>query len=297
MIFAPLPASVKHTIPDSNAPRSWPRVSPMDLAASMNWQKGNESQMNILTKNRIIEPGDEYRDGETWKPVPKDDHGLQIMFTKYVEVRRPGEKPVSKQNGAEGTPTPTDRMPKATAERVPSASGTVERKPSAPPLAQPDYPKPKPLSATMATRGKELPTVVSTKAHTRNPEGHGHKKHLHLTATAKAIKAIMSAMPPPPIVKPLPSTVAACANETVIPYPAPSAARRSPIWTGRNGTFVARKLNVIAGTGASEGIIKLIPEGKRGMARNAVIEFPASIIPQLTDWLLRHQLPPGSPLT
>ena len=37
--------------------------------------------------------GDEYRDNGTWKPVPADDIGSQIMFTKYTEVRRPSEEP------------------------------------------------------------------------------------------------------------------------------------------------------------------------------------------------------------
>jgi hypothetical protein len=51
--------------------------------------------MNILTKNRILQKGDEYRsngNGE-WKPVPKDNFGLQIEFTDYKEVRRPSEQP------------------------------------------------------------------------------------------------------------------------------------------------------------------------------------------------------------
>ena len=50
--------------------------------------------MTTLTPNRIIQQGDEYIDAKgTWKPVPKDDYGLQVMFTKYAAVRRPAEEP------------------------------------------------------------------------------------------------------------------------------------------------------------------------------------------------------------
>ena len=262
--------------------------------------------MNTLTKNRILAPGDEYRDGDKWKAVPKEDIGLQIMFTKYVEVRRPNET-CNPANGAVGTPAPQERSPAPCAP----VDRKVESKPTAPPK---EYPKPKPLTPVKPlarpenkrakvdewnSKAKTLPTVISKKAH----------KHLVMPPPKRLLisRPYRGLLPDPDpadrdtvpkhiierVLRTKPVTFVG-ANEITIHYPDPATPKgmRQPIWTGRNGTFKAKALNMFAGTGASEGIIKLVPEGARGMARNAVIEFPASIIPQVTDWLLRHQPDP-----
>jgi hypothetical protein len=61
-------------------------------------------------------------------------------------------------------------------------------------------------------------------------------------------------------------------------------------WTGRNGTFKARALNLhkLPHSG-TDGMIRVVPQGKRGAAKNAMIEFPVSIIPQVIEFLKEHQ--------
>lgn len=243
--------------------------------------------MNTLTKNRILQDGDEYLDfdkGE-WKPVPATDFGLQIMFTKYGEVRRPSETPSA--NGAGETPAPQ----RSTAT---VAAPSVENKPTASPLPR-EYPAPKPLSMTMTKSGKAkaLPTVVSAKAHTLPPlrltraeirmtKPLTRADYSKAAKAAKAAKKVTSGKIPASAgvkVTPLPTSLS-------VSYPA------SPecVWTGRNGTFTARALNMHV-TPSGE-VIQIVPQGKRGAAKSAIIEFPASIIPQVVDWLLRQQPTP-----
>lgn len=191
--------------------------------------------MNILTENRIIEAGDEYRNnGDAWKPVPFKDVGLQVRFTDYKEVRRPKEQSTVTVTLPSISPDSETPMPKAaeivTAKAesdnapVPSHSGT----------------------------GDTLPTVISPKAHkgtTRHPTIY----------------------------------------ETIIDY-TPSIANRPPKWIGRNGTFIARGLRIRVGSGGFDnGIVGMVPVGKRGLARNAIIEFPAEIIPHVIEFLEKHR--------
>lgn len=220
--------------------------------------------MNTLTKNRILQDGDEYLDPKgDWKPVPATDFGLQIMFTKYGEVRRPSETPSA--NGAGETPAPQ----RSTAT---VAAPSVESKPTASPLPR-EYPAPKPLSMTMTKSGKAkaLPTVVSRKA------------HIKTLVKAAASKRLSSGKIPAkfgPKITPLPTSLSLTYADT----------DPSCIWTGRNGTFIARALNMhVTGDGK---VIQIVPQGKRGVAKSAIIEFPASIIPQVVDWLLRQQPTP-----
>src|SRR5262249_32056807 len=119
--------------------------------------------MNILTKNRIIEKGDEFRHADgRWMPIPDANIGLQIMFSKYTEVRRPGEEPVAKYHDKvtpEGHPEempekprahPEEQAPENTAEAL---EAFVERGLKAQEAAD--------------TAASYLPTVISEKAHSR----------------------------------------------------------------------------------------------------------------------------------
>lgn len=210
--------------------------------------------------------GDEYLDTNmVWKPVPKNDFGLQIMFTKYAEVRRPSETTTKTISGEAHTG-------KTAEKQVP---GVLP-----PPPPQPPKPltPPKPLADTFGkAKAKVLPTVVSTKAHTK-PERRPHIK------MPEAIVLAVAAFDPT-VVKPLPSVVAACAPSIAIDIKEPGN-----IWIGRNGTFNMTGLGLnMTNKGES---VQIKPIGKRGLAKNALIEFPASIIPQVIDWLLRHQKPP-----
>lgn len=232
--------------------------------------------MNTLTKNRILQDGDEYLDSKgDWKPVPATDFGLQIMFTKYGEVRRPSETPSA--NGAGETPAPQ----RSTAT---VAAPSVESKPTASPLPR-EYPAPKPLSMTMTKSGKAkaLPTVVSAKAHTLPPLRLTRADYSKAAKAAKAAKKVTSGKIPASAgvkVTPLPTSLS-------VTFP---DAHPECIWTGRNGTFMARALNMHV-TPSGE-VIQIVPQGKRGAAKSAIIEFPASIIPQVVDWLLRQQPTP-----
>lgn len=186
--------------------------------------------MNTLTKNRILQDGDEYCTSGTWKPVPAKDFGLQIMFTDYREVRRPSEAPL--QNGAGETPIRSRPTPAEV--RAHSAEPAVESQPESKSSAPP------------------LPTVISAKAHsTIVPLGRNEKAILFHESATKGKRTIK--------------------------------------WIGRNGTYTNRGLSLYRGEGGfNDGVIKVIPIGARGEARNALIEFPVEVIPEVIEFLLRH---------
>lgn len=181
--------------------------------------------MIILTKNRIIEKGDEFRhtDGR-WIPVPDKNVGLQVLFSEYKEVRRPREEP---KNGS-------------------TAVIVVNEK----------------ITRDVSETNRKLPTVISKKAHENADNGN------------------ITMMPATKVVVP------ALHNEKKISfvdrYPL-------PIWIGRNGTYYNRGLMLYHRTGSHEGIIKMVPVGLRGEARNALIEFPVEVIPDVIEFLQRHQ--------
>lgn len=225
--------------------------------------------MNTLTKNRILQKGDEYSDNGTWKAVPKEDFGLQVMFTKYTQVRRPGEKPILRETPATVKDAPTE-VPKRVASPNPISPDSEKpeaTRPSAIVTAKAESDS-SPVPSHSGTGQRSLPTVVSKKAHT-----HCAAPNVILTPAVAAVKkAILSGM----IEIPFPSTYPDCP------------------WTGRNGTFYARAIDfhVREDLDPADNVIEIRPVGKRGLAQNAVIRFPASIIPQVVDWLLRHQPAP-----
>ena len=223
--------------------------------------------MNTLTANRILQKGDEYRDNGTWKPVPANDYGLQIMFTTYKEVRRPTETPFV-HGGAPAVKVEPEK-PAAKAEKVTPV-------PTAP-LAQSEK--------EIVDAG--LPTFVSRKAHSGKPIGFDHKGKLVRekpetskdatteVAESPASPTLPDPLPPAPVGLSAPTTY----QEITFPVGSPHT-----IWTGRNGTFTARGLNIHHTKG---GQVMLIPVGKRGVAKNALIEFPAEVIPDVIDFLTR----------
>lgn len=221
--------------------------------------------MNILTNNRILEAGDEYLTGEDWKPIPAGDIGLQIMFTKYAKVRRPKEPEAISPDSEAHAPSGTEAEPaKAESDKIPapshSGAGVI-------------FPKAKPLSETYGkAKPKELPTVVSKKAHGKQrmtkpalDPAYGESENITLT-------------PVPVITPPHPKM-----HTTVIPYTDLSS---KPIWIGRNGTFNATGMTI---THTENGLIQIRPSGARGLAKNALIEFPDAEIDKVVDFLLRHQ--------
>ena len=123
--------------------------------------------MNTLTKNRILQKGDEYRNNGEWKSVPKENFGLQIQFTDYKEVRRPSETP---QN-LRGTPVTAKDAPTEVAKSPVSPTISKSRKAGqsdetmAPSQAEGD--KSPASSHSGAGDASYLPTVVSKKAHSQ----------------------------------------------------------------------------------------------------------------------------------
>lgn len=228
--------------------------------------------MNTLTKNRILQKGDEYlTNSGDWKKVPDCDIGMLIQFTQYTEVRRPSEqpftakqcKPTAQERRLDGLPygapnAPQPKEPISAGGRSPAS--TIVETPS---------PAPEPLRKATArtehvekqdhTGARDLPTVISAKAH-KKPERSNPPE------------------PPPP-------------NEfTQIKFEKNGS---TPIWRGRNGTF--NGLGVTLHN--DDQVISLNPVGVRGRSDNCLIQIPKSAIPQVIDWLreqsgyLPHILP------
>jgi hypothetical protein len=233
--------------------------------------------MNTLTKNRILQKGDEYRKNGTWKPVPEADYGLQIMFTKYAEVRRPTETPFV-HGGAPAIPISPDNV--ATAKAAPNVAKAEKEKSPAPtpsgagetpPVSQLPTPENLRKAGMIPNAESYLPTVVSKKAHKRVPEQSSDNmspealRETPDTAKDAPTEVAKSPVSPTPS-KLVPATV-------TVSYPD----KPECIWTGRNGTFKSRAIR-LENLG---DVIRIVPVGKRGTAKNAVIEFPASITKQV----------------
>jgi hypothetical protein len=121
--------------------------------------------MNTLTKNRILQKGDEYRQNGAWKPVPKDDFGLQVQFTDYAEVRRPSETPQTLRETpvtAKDAPTEVAKLP---VSPTPISPKRAKVKIATPVAAESDK---SPVASHSVTGDVSyLPTVVSKKAHSQ----------------------------------------------------------------------------------------------------------------------------------
>ena len=196
--------------------------------------------MNTLTKNRILEKGDEYKSPKgNWLPVPDKDVGLQIMFSPYTEVRRPSEAPTA------------------------SGDGNVTLVPPPAPTTTPEPPPPAPLTP-LTDDG--LPTVISPKA---------HKKVFPAGTPARGIPKKPETIP------------------YRVPYKTLSVKfdKDNPqtIWIGRNGTFNATAIQFECDERIDGNVIQIRPVGKRGLAKNALIEFPSGAIEAIVDWLERHK--------
>lgn len=217
--------------------------------------------MNILTKNRILQEGDEVFSGGMWGPVPSTEFGLQIEFSKYgnMQIRRPSEPDSSV--GTVETPAPAITETKdAGGEPVPYFPAKPESKTAVPTPAEAPA---KPLSETYEPakpkKPKALPTVVSKKAHAKSGE------NITLSPFSRARVSVS------------------------VPY---SDLTSEPVWIGRNGTFKATAVSLSAGHGKHGNLIQIRPVGARGLAKNALIEIPAADIPRIVDFLLRHQPAP-----
>lgn len=224
--------------------------------------------MNTLTKNRIIEKGDEYLLDGKWQPIPAKLHGMQVMFTGLTQVRRPTEEPTVPHTAKvisrnEEPISPHSEKPEtgAGASREASVSAIVTAK-----AESENAPVP-----THSGTGVTLPTVVSRKAHRVPMAEMSAEDAIKLADTLATVFH--------------PYTKGKARLDAHIPYPAGSI-RNQVRWIGRNGTFNATGLNLHA---ISDGRIRIVPHGKRGEAKNALIEFPVEVIPQIIEWLKEHQ--------
>jgi hypothetical protein len=258
--------------------------------------------VNTLTKNRILQEGDEYKDNGAWKPVPKDNLGLQVMFTPSKEVRRPSEKPSLRETPE--TARPTEAPKRAVSPTLISpkqAAGKI-----ATPVAAESEKVPVP---THSGTGHTLPTIVSKKAHTQESdrkiiddipydqpmtdeemaalEREKDREKAAAIKTAPPLKNVPAAnVPAGPIEKAIAKAKVTGASKALLEVSfAPAVPPDpSPIWTGRNGTFTGYGLHAMT----IQDMVTLSPIGKRGVG-HCEIQFPKAIIPQLVDWLLRQQ--------
>lgn len=220
--------------------------------------------MSILTKNRILQKGDEFFDGAHWKAVPAKDHGIQILFTKYDKVRRPGEPDPKPQGNGKTNLAEPSRSPgtqgKADAEGDRTPRSGVAPAPGIPPV-QADHP-PIETQKVIASIHQEL------------------EKNLNPVPYAKPAPA-----PEPTEPEPEP------------PTPPPSVNLQGDLmfkkghkhcqWLGRNGQFECVGLNMFKG---NTGTIWITPFGKRGLGR-CMIEFPVDEVPRIIDWLQKATKP------
>jgi hypothetical protein len=269
--------------------------------------------MTTLTPNRIIEKGDQYLDGEKWKPVPEIDIGLQIQFTDYAQVRRPSEapphttlspeqyaklKPASPKplretpDTAKESPTEApkravspDNLQKTLASEQPispkttaAVSKLISPDSGERPAAKAESDKTPAASHSAAGDAHStsyLPTVVSTKAHKLVSEDPEAMTEFHKgLRKTETEKAIEKA-----------KVIGLKTDLLKITWPK----NNDCIWTGRNGTFQQYGMEISRMDG-TEGKIMLFPIGKRGVG-NCTIQFPVSAIPQIVDFLNAQKTP------
>jgi hypothetical protein len=216
--------------------------------------------MNTLSKNRILEAGDEYLDKDgTWKPVPSTDLGLQVLFSPHKECRRPSE-PFTPQQAS--SPASKPISPKQAADKI-----------ATPVAAESEKTTPVPThSGTGDHSSSYLPTVVSRKAHVLTAQ--------EITSRSLA-KVTAEIGPTGPIEKAIEKAKASALISDSKEVRFPPSKYCYPIWTGRNGTFDCKAINLHR---TSNDVIQIIPQGKRGPG-NCIIEFPATVIPEITEWL------------
>jgi hypothetical protein len=210
--------------------------------------------MNTLTKNRIIEAGDEYLIDGHWKPVTEKLIGLQVLFSGLTQIRRPSEEPPKPISPDSGLGACTENPAKAESEKtpVPTHSGTGDHSSS------------------------YLPTVVSRKAHVLTAQ--------EITSRSLA-KVTAEIGPTGPIEKAIEKAKARALISDSKEVRFPPSKYCYPVWTGRNGTFDCKAINLHR---TKNDVIQIIPQGKRGPG-NCLIEFPAAVIPEIVEWLKGQQ--------
>jgi len=268
-------------------------------APSTSREKGNQT-MSTLTANRILQKGDQYKNGDGWKDVPEDQLGLQIMFSKLkkFELRRPSEGAIS--------PNATVQSPKAEKGKTPAPSPSGAGEPPKPISAVPVLAEPRvdiravsgnraqdgearestPMSREVTetdSRGggkplikhvkgrpydtSDLPTVISPKAHKDKAE--------HYVADTTPRPLLPLGKPKVVTAKIIPATKPITKTPLIAADIKFTKGGSPPIWTGRNGTFNGYGVSVYRTPGDK---IMLQPIGKRG-AGNCIIEIPLADIP------------------
>jgi hypothetical protein len=252
--------------------------------------------MNTLTKNRILQKGDEYRDNGAWKPVPKDNFGLQVQFTDYMEVRRPSETPPKYRPTLKlGTPnndqfgeTPVTakaartEAPKRAVSPTPISPDSGER-----PAAKAEKEKTPVPTPSGTGDASYLPTVVSKKAHMHTQES--DRKIIDSISIGRSLTDEEMAALDREKDREVVATFDAAAMAKVvasiyekIDFPKGT----DVIWTGRNGTFHGYGLELMR----NGDTIMVSPIGKRGVG-NGMIQLPVSVASKLASWLLEQATP------
>src|SRR5262245_28666778 len=206
--------------------------------------------MSTLTPNRILQKGDEYsiRNG-TWVPVPDKEVGLQIMFSglpKKSIFRRPTEKEPTISPNRQGQPEKPKSAEAEGSQVVPHRVAPV-RDESPTPVIDREIP----------VEEIKVPSIAEWDA------GIGVKTPVTLSGRTA------------PIFKPI---VTGVGSITQIKFPEEAA---NVMWTGRNGTFYGKGLQVHE---VLDDCIAFQPIGQRGTG-NCLIEIPKAILPELINVL------------
>ena len=246
--------------------------------------------MSILTPNRILEKGDQYNEGGAWKPVPKEELGLQIIFSKLkkYQLRRPSEKDFPTAPTAEGNlkQAAQDRrkpdavrkehdreIPQLAASRSELSPGGADNgaERGGKPISQDSVGRESKQNAANAESEQVARPLVA--------RGPGERSEEMPEASAAEIER---AGLPTVVSKKAHAVEESDPSAIRIKFPPPKTGvlDEQPIWTGRNGTFQGYGLDLTC----FDGKVMISPIGKRGPG-NCTIQFPISTIPELVDWL------------
>jgi hypothetical protein len=228
------------------------------------------TNMSILTKNRILQRGDQFYDGANWKDVPAKDHGIQILFTKYDKVRRPSEADPTPQTNGKTLAVSRDLTPdyEAVGKTISPDSGNRagSRSVVTPAKAESDS---DPALSRSGAGERPLLERLAAKA---KPEPEPEPKMRKVAEVHDAEQPERPLLPPS----------VNLSGDLIF-----AKGHKPCQWLGRNGQFDCVGLNMFKG---NTGTIWITPFGKRGLGR-CMIEFPESEVPRIIEWLQKATKP------
>src|SRR5215469_11485 len=253
--------------------------------------------MNQLDKHRILEKGDEYLTSSNgWKPVPSADLGIQIMFTKYTQVRRPGEAQNNSDTWAHVqeknkpiSPDSEKLSSRESAKAIVTAKAEGDKNTALSRSGAGDAP----LTGDVDTDSRPPPRRLSpTEQLIEDAKRQALADDREVNIAAEAAKLAVAASATPVIDKEIPAAEikppkttrreAKPAHKTDIKQV--KWGDKALVWTGRNGTFGCLGIDMANYDGS---FVSFVPLGKRGQG-NCIIQIPVEAIPQIVEFLNRQ---------